>query len=157
MILSETRLAVVELMRRYAAAVDRADWDTVRDCYFPDAIDDHGVVKGTRDDLIRYFSKSLGVFDRTLHLVGEPEITICGDQKYEVRTPCIALHWAEKGNAAKNLLLGAIYRDVVEKRGDTCAIAARKVVINHAFEYEGSSEEWPLKKLFEDRDQRDSS
>ncbi len=33
---------ITEVLYRYARAVDRKDFDRVADCYFPDAIDNHG-------------------------------------------------------------------------------------------------------------------
>ena len=147
----QDRLAIVGLMRAYAAATDRADWDAVRECYHPDAYDDHGVVKGSRDDLVRHFSKALDVFDSTLHLVGEPEIVAIDDVTFEVRTPSLAFHWAKKVAPVKHLLMGALYHDIVENRGGTYAVARRTVVLHDTFEYEGEAREWGLAKFFAKR------
>lgn len=145
-------MAIVGLMRAYAAATDRADWESVRNCYHPDAYDDHGVVKGSRDDLVNHFSKALHVFDSTLHLVGEPEIQAINATTFEVKTPSLAFHWAKKDAPVKHLLMGAIYHDIVENRGGTYAVARRTVVLHDTFEYEGEQREWGLAKFFAKRD-----
>lgn len=135
-------------MRRYAAAVDRGDWETVKSCYFADAFDDHGVVKGNRDQLVDHFARALKNFSGTLHLVGEPEIEQESSDRFHVRTPSLAFHWAERGTGAKSLLMGALYDDFVEIRGEECAVARRTVVVKDAIEYDGEEREWPLAKFF---------
>ena len=153
---SADRMAIVGLMRAYAVATDRGDWEAVRNCYHPDAYDDHGVVKGSRDDLVEHFSKALHVFDSTLHLVGEPEIMVIDDVTFEVKTPSLAFHWAKKDSPVKHLLMGAIYHDVVENRDGTYAVARRTVVLHDTFEYEGEAREWGLAKYFAKRDSIES-
>lgn len=135
-------------MRRYAAAVDRGDWETVKSCYFADAHDDHGVVKGDRDALIAHFERALKTFSATLHLVGEPEIEQETPNRFLVRTPSLAFHWAERGTGDKSLLMGALYDDIVEIRGEECAVARRTVIVKDAIEYHGEDREWPLAKFF---------
>jgi len=144
----ETRSRIVDLMRRYAAAVDRGDWGTVKSCYFPDAYDDHGVVKGNPDDLITHFARTLKTFSGTLHLVGEPEIEQESPGRFLVRTPSLAFHWAERGTGTKSLLMGALYEDIVEIRSEECAVARRTVIVKDAIEYDGEEREWPLAKFF---------
>jgi len=148
----EARLAIVELMRKYAAATDRRDWEAVRECYHTDAFDDHGVVKGSRDDLVAHFSKALVAFDSTMHLVGEPEIAVVDDTTFDVKTPSLAFHWAKKDSPVKHLLMGAIYHDIVENRGGQFAVSRRTVVLHDTVEYEGDGREWGLAKYFAGRD-----
>lgn len=144
----DSRLQIVELMRRYAAAVDARDWETVKSCYFPDAYDDHGVVKGDREALVGHFAAALEAFAGTLHLVGEPEIVPESDVRYTVRTPSLAFHWAKRGSGTKSLLMGALYDDVVEFRDGVCGVARRTVIVQDAIEYDGDDREWPLAKFF---------
>ncbi|MFM8867407.1 MAG: nuclear transport factor 2 family protein [Ilumatobacteraceae bacterium] len=145
---SETRLQIVELMRRYASAVDARDWPTVKSCYFPDAYDDHGVVKGDREALVGHFAAALESFYGTLHLVGEPEIVPESDVRFAVRTPSLAFHWAKRGSGTKSLLMGALYDDIVEFRDGVGGIARRTVIVQDAIEYDGDDREWPLAKFF---------
>jgi 3-phenylpropionate/cinnamic acid dioxygenase small subunit len=144
----DSRLQIVELMRRYAAAVDARDWQTVKSCYFPDAYDDHGVVKGDREALVGHFAAALETFSGTLHLVGEPEIVPESDVRFAVRTPSLAFHSTKRGSDTKGLLIVATYDDVVEFRDDVCGIARRTVIVKDAIEYDGDNGEWSLAKFF---------
>jgi hypothetical protein len=47
-----TEAAIRRNMATYASAVDRIDLDTVRACYAPDAVSDHGGYKGGVDGLL---------------------------------------------------------------------------------------------------------
>ena len=40
MLIDEAAIKKVHL--RYCRGIDRMDWDLIRSCYHPDAIDDHG-------------------------------------------------------------------------------------------------------------------
>jgi ketosteroid isomerase-like protein len=44
--------AIRRVVQRYARAVDRCDWELLRSCYHPGAIDDHGAFVGTVEELI---------------------------------------------------------------------------------------------------------
>ena len=55
----ETLLAKQEIgdvIYRYARGIDRLDFDLVRSCYHPDAVDDHGAFKGNVDEFIEMLS-----------------------------------------------------------------------------------------------------
>jgi SnoaL-like domain len=47
-----------DLLMRYSRGADRADWDLVLNCFTDDATDDHGMVKGTAQDLVEYSAKA---------------------------------------------------------------------------------------------------
>lgn len=148
MTLSKSRDAVIDLLRCYANAVDSRDWMGVRNCYFADAVDDHGVVVGDRETIVKYFEKALINFENTMHLVGEPKITDLETNIFDVRTPCIALHLAKSGSQTKNLIISALYHDQVENRKGTYAIAQRKVILQDAVEFERDSTDWKFMKSF---------
>jgi 3-phenylpropionate/cinnamic acid dioxygenase small subunit len=148
MTLSKSRDAVIDLLRCYASAVDSRDWQGVRNCYFADAVDDHGVVVGDRDVIVKYFEKALINFENTMHLVGEPKITDLETNIFDVLTPCIALHLARSGSEVRNLIISALYRDRVENRNGTYAIAQRKVILQDAVEFERDSTDWKFMDLF---------
>jgi hypothetical protein len=46
------RQAILDCMARYCRAVDRRDDELIRSVYHPDAIDDHGIFVGTREEFI---------------------------------------------------------------------------------------------------------
>ncbi len=46
------RLAISDCLMRYSRGVDRLDAELIRSCYHEDAIDDHGMFVGTRDEFV---------------------------------------------------------------------------------------------------------
>ena len=44
------RQAIMDVLARYCAGVDRLDAELLASCYHPDATDDHGVFRGTGHD-----------------------------------------------------------------------------------------------------------
>lgn len=64
------KAAIHEAILRYARAIDRGDWDAVRDAYHNDAFDDHGEFKGTIDELIPWLEKRFAGVETGMHFVG---------------------------------------------------------------------------------------
>ncbi len=66
------RIAVEDLLTRYATAVDRRDWDLYRTVFTADAEVDYtsaGGIAGTIDEVVEFLSASLPMFEMTQHLV----------------------------------------------------------------------------------------
>lgn len=69
-----------DVLFRYCRCVDRMDWETVRTCFHPDAVDEHGLYSGPIDGLIQYFRNWAGEqYKITTHLIGNIMIEIHGD------------------------------------------------------------------------------
>jgi SnoaL-like domain len=64
------RIAIHDLIARYASAVDRRDWARVRDTFHPDAHDDHGEYKGDVDGFIAWVSKRHAEIPQSMHFLG---------------------------------------------------------------------------------------
>ena len=74
--------AIHEVVLRYCRGVDRCDRDLVRDCYWPEAIDEHGSFTGTRDEYLEWlFGRMLPRYSMTMHFIGnvlvEVDVTVC--------------------------------------------------------------------------------
>lgn len=79
-----------DVLLRYCRSVDRMDWDTVRTCFHPDAIDEHGLYNGPIDGLIEYFKKWSGEqYMTAMHLVGNVMIEI-HDNQAVTESYCVA-------------------------------------------------------------------
>ena len=48
---------------RYCRGIDRMDWDLVRSCYHPDAIDRHGAYNGDVEGFIDWAAELLPTFE----------------------------------------------------------------------------------------------
>jgi len=78
----EDRIAVEDLLTRYATAVDRRDWDRYRSVFTADAEIDYtsaGGIAGTVDEVVEFLSATLAMFEMTQHLVSNVELTVDGD------------------------------------------------------------------------------
>ena len=66
------RVAIRDLLTRYATAVDRRDWDLYRSVFTTDAEIDYtsaGGIAGTVDEVVAFLDEVLSGFEMTQHLV----------------------------------------------------------------------------------------
>jgi 3-phenylpropionate/cinnamic acid dioxygenase small subunit len=63
------RVAIQDAIYRYARAVDRSDWEGVRDAYHHDAYDDHGEYKGNVNGLVEWLTARFESAENGMHLV----------------------------------------------------------------------------------------
>jgi hypothetical protein len=76
------RLAIEDLLTRYAHAVDRHDWDLYRSVFTDDAHIDYtsaGGIAGTLDEAVSFLEATMPIFEMTQHLVGNVDVRIEGD------------------------------------------------------------------------------
>jgi hypothetical protein len=76
------KLEIQEFMTRYAHAVNRNDWEVVRSLFTPDAVidlEDSGMMKGTRDDMIAALEKMMGSLAWTQGFATNVDIQLDGD------------------------------------------------------------------------------
>jgi hypothetical protein len=136
----ERRLAVLlakddirDVLYRYCRGVDRLDFDAVRSCYHPDALDHHGEdYVGGVDGAIAHFDANLKLFERTMHFLGNILIEVDGSTARS-EAYAIALHrLAARGDKPlRDFLVGLRYVDDFEER-DGCWKISRRVC---AFEW----------------------
>lgn len=76
------RLAIDDLLTRYATAVDRRDWDLWESCFTPDATIDYtafGGIAGSVGTVRAWLEEVMPRFAMSQHLVVNREVTIEGD------------------------------------------------------------------------------
>ena len=76
------RVAAEDLLTRYAAAVDRRDWDRYRTVFTDDAQIDYteaGGIAGTVDEVVEFLAASLPMFEMTQHVIGNVDLAIDPD------------------------------------------------------------------------------
>ncbi|MCH9674821.1 MAG: nuclear transport factor 2 family protein [Gammaproteobacteria bacterium] len=126
----ETLLAkqeIADVIYRYARGIDRLDLDTVRDCYHPDAYDDHGEMKGTVDEFIAAVESFLPKFAVTQHFMGNMLVEVDGDVA-RAETYAVAYHRKELADGSgKDDVFGIRYVDRFERRAGEWKIAHRVV------------------------------
>jgi hypothetical protein len=120
--------AITEVVYRYCRGIDRCDREMVRDCYWPEATDEHGSFTGTRDEFIEWvFVRQLPRFTFSQHFIGNILIDqldlVAGRAKSESYGQ--SRHHRESDNPQHNLITGFRYIDDFERRSGEWRIARR--------------------------------
>jgi len=115
-----------DILMKYARGIDRCDFDLVRSCYHPGAVDNHGRFTGTIEEFIPWVETQLDQFDTTMHFLGNVLIEVEGVTAH-AETYCVAYH-RMKGEDVDNLQ-GLRYVDRFEKRYGEWRIAERAIVV----------------------------
>lgn len=128
----DDELAIRRVLLRYCRGIDRVDLESVRDCYWPEAVDRHGPFTGTRDEYVAYLTTLLPRHTMTMHHVGnmliEFDETI--DNTAYSETYAVAYHSGEPpGDIRWNYAAGFRYVDRLERREGRWRIAERTTAI----------------------------
>ncbi|MEV0699524.1 nuclear transport factor 2 family protein [Saccharopolyspora sp. NPDC050389] len=132
---SDDRSAIERVLFRYARAVDRLDYEGIRDCYFPDAIDNHGGYCGPVDGLVEDIRRRHATIDSSQHFISNVLIDFTDDDTAEVESYCLCyLRQARSvGSAEQDLaIIRCRYVDRFERRGGRWRIADRIVVFDES-------------------------
>ena len=116
---------------RYCRGIDRMDWDLVRACYHPDAIDRHGAYNGDVEGFIEWAAELLPNFESTQHFTGNQYVEVHGDLAF-------AEHYARASHRTKpegdkpamDWVVNIRYVDRMERRNGEWRIADRVVVLD---------------------------
>lgn len=74
------RMQIQDALGRYSRAVDRREWSRLRDVFFEDAIDYHGVFTGKRDDFIEFISERHKNIEKAVHFLGSSAMEFSADR-----------------------------------------------------------------------------
>jgi hypothetical protein len=120
-----------QVIYRYCRGIDRRRYDLVRDCYHPDATDDHGEYRGDVDGFIDYVARTMTIWESTNHFVGNILIDLDGDRA-RVESYAIAFHHmaARADKPVRELIARIRYVDDFERRDGRWRIAARLSLID---------------------------
>ncbi|MDG3011664.1 nuclear transport factor 2 family protein [Rhodococcus sp. D2-41] len=119
------RQAIHDVVLRYCRGIDRLDFDLVRSCYHPDAIDHHTGFDGSVDDYIAWVRPKLETLGGTMHHVGNHLVELFGDVAI-AETYSMNVHWGHP--AGGDFTSGARFVDLMERRDGRWAIAQRWAV-----------------------------
>lgn len=122
--------AIYDNMVKYTRAMDRFDLERIKDAYWPDAFDDHGmsVSSGHEFAEIAYRHHKDGPLKMCSHLVTNAQIELNGSQaKAEFAFMTVAVLTGENGVDYDHNSVGR-YRDLYEKRGGEWKILRRTVI-----------------------------
>ena len=123
------RLAIQDLIARYAVIVDDRNYDALDDLFTPDARIDFtafGGPVGSPAEIKTFLAANLAIFSRTQHMMGLPVITVHGDRA-TARTPCNnPMLLTEADGASKVWLIGLWYDDSLVRTEAGWRFSARR-------------------------------
>ena len=120
------RQAIMDCAVRFSRGVNRRDPELLKSVFHPDAVDDHGLFVGNRDDFVSWIDT---VYDRiavTQHFVTNQTVDIDGDTAH-AETYWIVANVLKGGVSV--VLRGGRYIDRLERRRGTWAIVERVCLI----------------------------
>ncbi len=119
------RCAITDVIHRYCRGVDRFDFELVRSCYHPDAVDEHGSFVGTVDEYLAWVRTQLEKYQVTFHAVSNVLVEFDGEQA-RCETYGIAHHRGRRDDPPhRNLITGFRYVDRFECRDGDWRIVHR--------------------------------
>jgi SnoaL-like domain len=120
------RQAILDCAVRFSRGINRRDPELLKSVFHPDAVDDHGLFVGNRDDFVSWIDT---VYDRiavTQHFVTNQTVDIEGDTAHAETYWLVAN--VMKGSISV-VLRGGRYIDRLERRKRTWAIVERVCLI----------------------------
>ncbi|WP_020659108.1 nuclear transport factor 2 family protein [Amycolatopsis benzoatilytica] len=126
------RAEIGAVLARYAHAIDRGDRRLARTCYHADAIDNHGRINGSVDDVFAFFESYGANLRGTYHFLGVPLIVVgAGGDPGRAMAETYCLYRRELLDPeAEVLMQGLRYFDVFERRAEAWRIAHRTVLLD---------------------------
>jgi hypothetical protein len=123
------RLAIQDLIARYAVVVDNRDYDAFDDLFTADARIDFtafGGPVGTPADIKAFLADNLAIFSRTQHMMGLPSIAVDGDSA-TARTSCNnPMVLTDADGSTKVWLIGLWYDDILVRTDRGWRFSARR-------------------------------
>lgn len=119
------RLAITDVVNRYAEAIDRRDWDLLRTCFAPD-----GRIRGPRhelvgpDAIVADMQATTGATATTQHFIGNVRVEVDGDRA-QARSYLIATSSHPGTRALRRM--HATYEDELIRTDEGWRIALRTV------------------------------
>jgi 3-phenylpropionate/cinnamic acid dioxygenase small subunit len=125
------RLAIQDLIGRYADLIDSQQFDQLDELFTDDAEIDFstfGGPVGGLGEVKEFLGRSLPFFTRTQHMMGLPHITIDGDSAH-ARTSCTNPMISTKPDGEVSVwLIGLWYDDDLARTPDGWRFAARRQI-----------------------------
>lgn len=131
------RIAIRDVMGRYARAIDRGQFALIRTVFHADGYDDHGPYKGGVDGFIRWLQERFTDDAPTQHFVGNSLVEFANPDLALVETYYVAARPPKGGEvgeggqgAALYVLSWGRYVDRFERRDGEWRVAYRRTVVD---------------------------
>jgi hypothetical protein len=128
-VLLADRLAIADVLARYARAIDRCDPALLAGVWWPEATCDYGSGPLPAAAWAEATLAALGAMLRTQHFLGQTLVTFDGATA-TAETYCRAWHEAETPSGRVEMEVGGRYLDTLEKRDGEWRISRRRYVMD---------------------------
>jgi hypothetical protein len=142
-----SRAEIAHVMHYWCRAVDRCDWEAVREVFHPDGYDDHGIYRGGVDGLIAWLTERHKTISRSMHMVGNMLIEFADADNALVESYSFAWQrYSPEGSEARkaiaggtdvgdqlfDMLMSGRYVDHFQRRDGRWRILRRHVVFDNS-------------------------
>lgn len=123
------RLAIMDVLNRYARGIDRCDLAVLREVWWPEAVADYGTGEVGALVWSEGVVPALAAMRRTQHFLGNMLIDIDGTHA-TAETYCRAWHEVDGPDGPFEMEVGGRYLDRLERRGDDWRLLHRRYVLD---------------------------
>ena len=142
------KLAITEIVHRFARAIDRCDEPLLREVFHPGATDDHGTFSGTAEAFVAWVLPVLEAMERTQHTIGNVLVEVDGDRAF-AESYFHAWHRLLEEGAEIDMVAAGRYLDRFERRGGTWGIVHRHAVYDWTEKRPAADAHWRTGPLAE--------
>lgn len=125
---ADDRLALQDVMVRYAAGLDERDFESYRNC-FSEGVELEGFARESvrgREAWLAFVAEALAPYRATQHMLGVPKVEIEGDRA-AMRTDLQASHFPDDPEA-KTFILWATYETQLQRTSSGWRIRRHRLV-----------------------------
>jgi SnoaL-like domain len=120
---------------RYCHGTDRLDWQTVAECYLPQATDDHGAFQGGPSEFAAWLAEKAKYRGAKQHFVANQLVEIAGDDAVCESYYCCYIEFIGdpefvSSGEAEAVIMGGRYVDRLSRSDGTWKIASRVSVVD---------------------------
>ena len=143
------RLEIQHRVYQFFRGVDRLDFDAVRECYHPDAYDDHGAYKGGVDGFIAWLKNRHTTIPFSFHQIGNIYIEFASDSEalcesygmtlQSVSPQANVLEQTDRDAATFDMLAAGRYVDLFTRRDGAWRIQRRTTIPEAAYRMPGEN------------------
>lgn len=84
------RILIADLMARWTRLLDRADWDAIDDVFHPDGSDEHGLFRGSIENLRAWLKERAPAIEQSFHQIGQVIVDFVGPDLATAETYVLA-------------------------------------------------------------------
>lgn len=137
-----------DVLVRFCRGVDRLDEAVLRSCFHDDALDDHGMFRGSADDFVDYVLASARTMIATVHSITNVSIELDGDRAGSEAYVTVVMRTARSAGGEADHLILARYIDRFERRDGGQWLIAERTVAYDLTRIDPVAGEWTLGDAF---------